>query len=398
MARQYINLGEIYGQVDAARANQANLDNNRMMQERQRRQFALEDEQLAETRRIKDIYRAAVTNKDGKPVLDEGRLISGLYSEAPEKALAQQESFTKRDAEDAKLQRENAKAELAQKVETSKYFRDRLAGVRSQEDYDAVMGEAAQMGAGFAKSAPREFNPQWAEQQLYTADDFIKKAENELTRGVTMRGQDISMRGQDLSRDTAIRGQNMSASTARRGQDLTKRGQDITLSNAAKRLEFDKAGGAAAVNAKSKVAPISQTALDSIDTAKLSLQTIIDHPGRGAATGMSAAFNPLTIPGTDRAGFNARLETFKAQTFVPMVSQLKGMGALSDAEGKKLTAAVGALDPNMPEDEFLSSANDIMTELETKKQRALGNNAYKPPAKPAKNSNVRSEADKILGL
>ena len=91
------------------------------------------------------------------------------------------------------------------------------------------------------------------------------------------------------------------------------------------------------------------------------IDLLLNHPGRGSGTGMSA-FLPA-IPGSDRKGFDAQLATFKAQTFIPMVAQLKGMGALSDAEGRKLTEAVGALDPQMGEAEFAASLTRIKTRL-----------------------------------
>lgn len=69
------------------------------------------------------------------------------------------------------------------------------------------------------------------------------------------------------------------------------------------------------------------------------------------------------IPGSARKDFDANLATLKAQNFIPMVSQLKGMGALSDAEGKKLTEAIGALDPGMSEAEFGASLNKIKARL-----------------------------------
>lgn len=101
-------------------------------------------------------------------------------------------------------------------------------------------------------------------------------------------------------------------------------------------------------------------------------QSLIDHPGRTTATGKSALFNPLQY-GTDAADFLAELESFKAKTFVPMVSQLKGMGALSDAEGKKLTAAVGALDEKMSETGFKSSLQKILNELNLAYKNKTGN-------------------------
>ena len=85
--------------------------------------------------------------------------------------------------------------------------------------------------------------------------------------------------------------------------------------------------------------------------------TLYNHPGKQLGTGGTSWTS--VIPGTDAAGFGANLDTFKAQTFVPMVSALKGMGALSDAEGKKLTDSVGALNPKMKTAEFNDSIRKI---------------------------------------
>ncbi len=103
--------------------------------------------------------------------------------------------------------------------------------------------------------------------------------------------------------------------------------------------------------------------------------TLYAHPGRKMGTGMSSFMS--AVPGTDARGFKANLDTFKAQTFVPMVSALKGMGALSDAEGKKLSESVGALDPGMPEDEFAKSLQGITAYLYNK-AKAAGLNVAMP--------------------
>jgi len=95
-------------------------------------------------------------------------------------------------------------------------------------------------------------------------------------------------------------------------------------------------------------------------SASISTQQALDlaaelyaDPARTTGTGFSSILN--NIPGTGARDFQAKLNTFKAQTFIPMVSALKGMGALSDAEGKKLSESVGALDPAMSEDAFAKS-------------------------------------------
>lgn len=103
--------------------------------------------------------------------------------------------------------------------------------------------------------------------------------------------------------------------------------------------------------------------------------TVLNHPGRSIGTGVTSFVGK--IPGTEAKGFQANLETFKAQTFIPMVSALKGMGALSDAEGKKLAASVGALDPDMPTNEFETSLKGTMDFL-YKKAKAAGLDVNNP--------------------
>jgi hypothetical protein len=51
---------------------------------------------------------------------------------------------------------------------------------------------------------------------------------------------------------------------------------------------------------------------------------------------------------------------------------MKGAGALSDAEGKKLTDAIGALDPQMPQDEFKASLSQIISDLKAAEKRMPG--------------------------
>lgn len=118
------------------------------------------------------------------------------------------------------------------------------------------------------------------------------------------------------------------------------------------------------------------------EQSRISAQQVLDqadslskHPGREMGTGFSSFMS--AIPGTDAMGFKSNLDTFKAQTFVPMVSALKGMGALSDAEGKKLSESVGALNPSMPEKEFQDSLKNVTRTL-YQKAKASGLNVSLP--------------------
>lgn len=150
-----------------------------------------------------------------------------------------------------------------------------------------------------------------------------------------------------------IRGQNM---TDRRARDFN------TISADANTLKRQEARDVKDMTKASQVA--------SFDTMLGTLGRLGDHPGLSRSVGITGAFP--TIPGTESANFQAELETFKSQAFIPMVSQLKGMGALSDAEGKKLTAAVGALDPKMGEKAFRESVGRVISDMEGARSRVSG--------------------------
>lgn len=194
-------------------------------------------------------------------------------------------------------------------------------------------------------------------------------------------------------------------------------GRESTLSNQAPIAVLGQDGKPTYVNRGDAIgkSPYSaaQEAKDTVKVqqkaqSEISTQQVLDqanalysHPGRVSATGASSFMSK--IPGTDAKGFQANLDTFKAQTFIPMVSALKGMGALSDAEGRKLSESVGALDPSMPEAEFAKSLQDVTKTLYAK-AKANGLNVSLPDfaqqraGDKAKPSKVLSEADRILGL
>lgn len=115
----------------------------------------------------------------------------------------------------------------------------------------------------------------------------------------------------------------------------------------------------------------AQGRVASFDSALDTLDLVSKHPGKKDVVGALSGGVMSIIPGTNAAGFASQLETFKAQTFIPQVAALKGMGALSDAEGKKLTAAVGALDVKMKPTEFDAAVSRIKADLEAAKQRAM---------------------------
>lgn len=122
----------------------------------------------------------------------------------------------------------------------------------------------------------------------------------------------------------------------------------------------------------------------SFDGALETIDRLAAHPGKTAAVGFGGKTTSM-IPGTNAAGFASQLETFKAQVFLPQVQALKGMGALSDAEGKKMSAAVGALDQSMKQSEFDSQLAIIKNDLKKARARVSSGKILEPvvPAAPS---------------
>lgn len=160
-------------------------------------------------------------------------------------------------------------------------------------------------------------------------------------------------------------------SIALSGQRVTMRGQDMTDSRA---RDFNavqvEANNIKRGEKKAETDLTKNSQVASFDTMLGTLDRLSKHPGLSRSVGVTGAFP--TMPGSDSANFQAELNTFQSQAFLPMVAQLKGMGALSDAEGKKLTAAVGALDPKMGEQAFRDSVDRITADMEAARTRVSG--------------------------
>ena len=112
--------------------------------------------------------------------------------------------------------------------------------------------------------------------------------------------------------------------------------------------ETGKAAGSAMASASSDV-QAAQNALDLIDSIR-------NDPARPMATGKSAFVG--AIPGTASYDFNLKVEQAKSGAFMTAIQQLRGMGALSNAEGATATAAVTRMKTSMTEEGFLEALAD----------------------------------------
>ncbi|ELM7339273.1 DNA transfer protein [Salmonella enterica] len=220
---------------------------------------------------------------------------------------------------------------------------------------------------------------------------------NQAGEALQQRGQDITVRGQNIS------AQNAALSREIQRAELQDKVLDRQIARETNQIKLDELKQKQAdVRQKAEIAradrqAAAQGAVDTFSTALDSLNEIEQSPGLSKAVGIRSAFP--TVPGSDAANFEARLDTFKAQTFLPMVQSLKGMGALSDAEGKKLSDAVGALSPKMSEKAFRDSIGKIRNQLESKLSTVKKQFDYQEPAQnmPGQQSPAGSNFSSLWG-
>jgi hypothetical protein len=241
-----------------------------------------------------------------------------------------------------------------------------MGGVTDQVTYDRMRAQAAQIPelADLAPKMPAVYDPAAIKQgyaQAMTQKERMEQQYKDLTLAETGRHNLATEQNSNFGQQVTMRGQDMSAKTSLRGQDMTDaRARDLN----ATRVEDNRIKREAKDDANNLT---KQGQLASFDTMLGTLDRLGKHPGLSRSVGVMGALP--TVPGSDSANFQAELNTFQSQAFLPMVAQLKGMGALSDAEGKRLTQAVGALDPKMGEKAFRESVQRITDEMAAAKTR-----------------------------
>ena len=121
--------------------------------------------------------------------------------------------------------------------------------------------------------------------------------------------------------------------------------------------------------ARAKLGQDLQGAYDTAERTIFQVERLRTHPGR--ATGLTAALRPTQlVPGTDAYDFNQQIEVLKSQSFLASVQAMRGLGALSNAEGARIESAIAKINPNMSAKEFETALNDINTTMEQGKRRA----------------------------
>lgn len=116
----------------------------------------------------------------------------------------------------------------------------------------------------------------------------------------------------------------------------------------------------------------AQNQLDGVQNGLATVDALLNHPGLKSGTGFGSTVASF-FNGTDAKDFRLQVETLKSQQFLAAAQALKGMGALSDAEGARLERSIASLDPDMSTQQFKNNLGIIKKTLNTAYQKALAN-------------------------
>ena len=103
----------------------------------------------------------------------------------------------------------------------------------------------------------------------------------------------------------------------------------------------------------------------------ISLMTELrNHPGFGGLFGVGYT----GIPGTESANAKVLYDQIQAQGFMEAIKDMKGMGALSNAEGEKASAAFVGINPSMSEAAALKRIDEVVKYIKEGEKRIQSGN------------------------
>jgi hypothetical protein len=115
------------------------------------------------------------------------------------------------------------------------------------------------------------------------------------------------------------------------------------------------------------------------------LNQIRTNPELPYATGTMAGLGANKVPGTGRYGFQNLVDQAKNGAFLSAIQQMRGMGALSNAEGQAATSAITRMDTALSQQDFLKALDDyeqiVIRGVERARQR--GGTAPGAPQQPS---------------
>lgn len=288
-----------------------------------------------------------------------------------------------------KESRESEKAASDVAAARMKQSRDLLPSVNSPESYANWRNYTLQNLPGLVNVIPEQYSPEVARNLMLEADKaleqhFVSQNLGGATRVVAMpkfgQGPARTVEGTE-ARMTMAPGE--AERIRNEGLRIGLEGRRVAVMEENARRDADPVfqqrmgaaratgeamakGDAQAIQALPKVLSRAEEGIRLIDELigkRDSKGRLIEgskpHPGFESAVGATWMPGARLVPGTDAAGFMARVDQIKGASFLEAFEALKGGGAISEKEGTKGTDAFNRMSIATDEKEFIRAAMDL---------------------------------------
>lgn len=112
--------------------------------------------------------------------------------------------------------------------------------------------------------------------------------------------------------------------------------------------------------------------LADVQKMKRNIEGLLNSPGFSTIYGKSRYVSPSMLPGGDGRNSDARREQLEAQAFGEAIQKMHGLGALSNAEGSKVSAAyTRATNPSISEEDARVAWDEVLAELGKAEMRIM---------------------------
>jgi len=280
-----------------------------------------------------EIARLGQVQRANSPLAQLGQLVQGGfqgYQQGQAMKERRDQAAAAQQAQQTAAQKQAKAASLIQQA------------VQSPDQAESLVAEAATLDPVFVN-------------KVFQARNAGLKGQNEPKPITDYQKASIELRREQLELDK------LKAQQAKASNDLKKEQLQVAIDAKKSKLQENEMA-------------IKDSAVKDLATFDSTLNTVdqlINHKGLEAAVGGSSIFP--TVAGSEAANFEAKLEQLKSQQFLTEIQKMKGLGALSENEGKKLGAAAASLDLKMSEDAFREELKYIQETMQKARNKIAGN-------------------------
>jgi hypothetical protein len=278
------------------------------------------------------------------------------------------------DGARGKLLNEAAAVFEKQSPETAAVIRQ-IGGLQGKQQFDAVAGIVKSLrSAGVFPDDPSQLQQSTAlGQNLSLYDQAIASGDMERAE-LIKRNIDPSARA--FAQNDARVNMEQSLNPIIAAREAGKIGAVEQTATGGAQLAQEQQAVAKGERELSEAKRAKENAAAAINSQLQQIQRLESHPGFESAVGLSSI--APSVRGSEAYGFEKQLEKLDAQSFMAMIPNLAGMGALSNAEGQKVSAALSALNTGLSEEEFRAEMKVIRETLMQARDRLKTGNTLPP--------------------